>query len=63
MRRIHLRGGATFHCLDEPIARMAECLVYRLQAKRAFAQNGGRANFRLDGMDDQPRDAQAMPGR
>ena len=42
---------------------MAECLVYRLEAKRAFAQNGGRANFRLDGMDDQPHDAQAMPGR
>ena len=39
----------------------ARCLVYRLEASRTFEQTCRRADFRLDGMDDQPHHAQAMP--
>jgi len=40
------------------LARWAECLVYRLEAGRTFEQNCRRADFQLDGMDDQPHDAE-----
>jgi hypothetical protein len=40
------------------MTRWAECLVYRLNAERTFEQNCRRANYRLDGMADQPHEAE-----
>ena len=39
----------------------AGCLVYRLEADRTFEQNCRRAGYHLDGMTDQPRNAEATP--
>ena len=37
----------------------AACVVYRLDADRTFEQNCRRADYRLDGMVDRPRDMEA----
>ena len=45
----------------EQMTAWAGCLVYRLDADRTFDQLCGRADFRLDGMDDQAPGAEATP--
>jgi len=45
----------------EQMTKWAECLVYRLNADRTFDQSCRRANFRLDGMPPQLRDAEVTP--
>ncbi len=39
----------------------AKCLVYRLEADRSFEETCRRADFGLDGMDDQPPGTEATP--
>jgi hypothetical protein len=39
---------------SERLGRWAQCLAYRLEAKRAFAESCGRSDYRLEGMAPRP---------
>jgi hypothetical protein len=43
------------------LSAWAECLVYRLEARRTFEQNCRRADYRLDGMKELPGASAAAP--